>query len=169
MKWEWAKRVSSFLDRLSRYMVIAACIVIGFIELALLIEIMTRRFLGSPQIWVQDSVGFGLFLIPFLVAYWLLKDEQHVSVDIVVEHISSKSRYALNFMTSILGVIMCAVIAWYSGEVVIDYLQRGMLASTDILVPKAPFIAIITLAMVMLVVQFVRRAYNFWVKWRAAE
>lgn len=169
MRLKLIKQARTVFDRFAHFLVIVSCLAAVFIELAVLIEIVTRRFLRVPQIWIQDSIGFCLFGITYLTAAWLLKTEQHVRLDLVSDRLSASSRYLLAFITSLVGAGICLVVTLYSGQVVADHLRRHVLASTEVTILKAPLLAIITLAMLMLMVQFLRRAYNFWTKWKLAK
>ena len=163
---KWA---SIIFDRVARLLVLLACFAVVFIVLAILFEISTRRFLASPQTWIQDAVGFCLFGMTFLMACRLLQTDQHVRIDLVTDRLRPRFRYLLDVITSLLGVVICSVLAWYSAKVVVDHLSRGILASTEARIPIAPLLALITLAMLMLTIQFLRRAYIFWTSWRASK
>lgn len=152
----------AFLDFLS----ILTAIIIFFIMLAVLYEVSRRYFFQKPTYWVMQVVEWCLVWMTFLCAAYVLKEERHVSMDIVVSRLSPRAQLLLGGITSIIGAAVCLTLAWYGTETVIDHFQRGVLEPKLIRAPKAPLMSIIPAGFFLLFVQFVRRASKLFKKWK---
>ena len=126
-----------------------------------------RYFFNRPQIWVMESTEISLFGVTFLVAAWLLRKEGHVSVDIVVDQLSARTRSLVRMITSVLVAIVCMIVVWYGTQVTWDHLQKGIVASELMRFPKAPLLAVIPASMFLVLIQSLRRTYGYFRSWRA--
>lgn len=163
---ELRKVASAVFDRLVNVFVFVASALVVFTVLSVLSDVVLRYFFNRPQSWVLESTEWSLFLITFLVAAWLLKKEGHVNIDVVIVHLSPRTQSLFGMITSLFGAAICFVILWYGVQTIIDHLQRSVLASTLVPVPKAVFLAMIPMSMFLLLIQFLKRAYSFAVNWR---
>jgi len=159
-------RIGTILDRVLAVLAVTTAITLVFAWLSVSVEVAIRNLGGHPLGWVIEFAEYTMLYISFAGAAWVLKKEGHVSLDIVANRLRPKARNFLNIITSVLGAIVCLVIAWYSVEVTWDLFQRGVRLISMVEPPQAPFIAIIAAGSFLLFVQFLRRAYGYLEDWR---
>ena len=153
------------INRLS-YLAIALLV---FSWLAVCFHVLFRYFLRQPFKWTVEVSGYTLLWITFLGATWLLKREGHVRLDIVLNRLNPRARALLNVITSIIGAVVCLVIAYYGGVATWDAWIRGVVPSTPMAPLKAPILMIICIGSFLLFVQFLRRAYGYLASWKLSQ
>lgn len=158
--------VGAIFDGILDLFAFLSALLIAFIMLSICLEVFMRYFLNRPLVWVIEMSEYALLYITFLGTAWLLRREGHVTVDILLVRLNPKTRAALGFLSSIIGIGISLVLIWYGSEVAWDHYVRGVFKPTVLQFPTAPVLAIIPIGSVMLAMQFVRRGYVFLRKWR---
>ena len=151
----WAAK---WFDRLNRGLAAAACVLLVLIALAICTEIITRATLDLSNQWLVELSEIMLLYITFLGAAWVLGNDKHVALDIVLNHIGRRSGQRLHCALSILAAAACFVLTWFGILTVADQYQNEIREPT-IMAPLTFWItAVIPLGFVLLGVQFLRRA-----------
>lgn len=163
------RRASSFFDRVLDVLAAIAACLIGFICVIVSVEIAARYFFNRPQEWVLETTEYCLLWITFLATAWVLRNEQHVNIDILINTLGTKSQALLNSVTSFLSSIVCLTIFAYGARVNWDYYQRGVIIPKTMQLPKSPLMIIITVGALLLFIQFLRRAHTSLGLWREAR
>lgn len=130
-------------------------------------ESIMRYFFHAALGWAVEVSEYIIFLITFLGAAWLLKMGRHVRVDVVVNLLGTKSQALLNIATSVLGAIICLVIAWFGAASTLDHFQRGVPVVKTLAFPKFTLLLFISLGSFMLSIQFLRQTYGHVRSWKA--
>jgi len=162
-------KVNSIFNRTLGITAILGGILLGFMLFSVCLEVVLRYVVGRPTVWVTEITGYLLVYIPFLVAAWVLRREGHVRMDLVLNQLSPKTQSLVNVITSIVGAIVCLLIAWYGIKVTWDHYQTGFLTMTLLMLPKWPLLAVIPVGSFLLFIQLLRRTYNYLVLWRASR
>lgn len=137
-----------------------------FIVISVCADVVIRNLFGQPVHWVFEIAEYLLLTIAFSGAAWCLREEGHVEMDIFTGMVSSKMRYLLKFITSILGGVLCAVLSWYAAECSIDFYKRGLYYPTLLEVPKSHIIGIVAIGFFLLFIQFSRRTRHYYILWK---
>ena len=133
-------------------------VIIFLMMLAVSIGVATRFFLDRSPVWLIEICGYGMVFMTFLVAAWVLREDGHVKVDLLLDHLVPIHRRALECIMSFVGAIACLVVAGIGVLVTMDHLQRGVRTSTDLSIPWAPLLAVIPLGVLALSVQLLLKA-----------
>jgi len=152
-------RAVDLFAALGGILIILAILIVAF-------EIVVRYFLDRPQIWVMDVTETILLYFTFLSTTWLLKKNGHVTMDILVNRLNQRTQDLLNIITSILGAVISWALVWYGAQVTLDHFQRSVYVPTPLRLPTAPLLIIIPIGSFLLLLQFLRRAYSYTVRWR---
>ena len=131
------------------------------------IEIFMRFFLNRPQIWSVEVTEYTMLYITFLGTAWLLRKEEHVKIDLIFIFLNPKSKALLNSITSILGVIVGSVLVFYGAWSTWLHYQKELYTFTAMELLKWPFLIIIPFGGLLLLIQFVRRAYAYWKEFKS--
>jgi len=136
----------------------------GAIILAMLIVLygILMRSSGKGVAWTIELSSWGLLFICFLSAAWVLKEEGHVSVGVVVDRFNPKIQSWINITTSVIGAIACAVLFWFGVVVTCQYYQSGFRYYGVVLAPPLfTIVLVIPIGNLLLCAQFLRRAYGY--------
>ena len=99
--------------------------------------------------------------IGFLGATWVLKEEGHIKMDLVVNRLNPRAQAWLNIVTSFIGIIICLIITWYGILVTLHLYQSGQYFAAYLKPPKYIILSVVPLGCLLLFIQFVRRTYGY--------
>ena len=149
-------------------MAFLAGIILVFIMLSVGLDVILRYFFNSPMIWVTEVTECLLLYITFLGTGWLLRDEGHVKVDIILNRLKPRSIAFFGILSSLVGIFVSIMLAFYGMSVTWNYFRRGIYTPTAMEIPVAAIILIIPIGSFMLLIGFVRRTGRFigeyWIK-----
>jgi len=163
------ERLDRFVDRTIDGMAVLAGLAILFVMFSICYEVVVRYFHLQPPTWVTEITEYLLLYITFLGAPWVLKEDGHVRVDIVIGRLAGKTQKAFDFATSLVGMLICGVLVWYGTKTAWELYERGIPVIKTLAVPKVLLVGIIPVGSLLLIAEFVRRAHRFWKAFRKAE
>lgn len=155
------KRFFDLFDKTMNISTFLAGAILVFIMLSVGLEVIMRTFLDRPQMWVTEITECMLLYITFLASAWLLREEGHVKVDIVLSLLSAKTKAFLDIISSILGMFVSIVLTVYGFQVTWYCYQKHLYTPTAMEIPIAAIIIIIPIGSLMLSLQFLRRTGKF--------
>ncbi|RLB19362.1 MAG: hypothetical protein DRG63_01005, partial [Deltaproteobacteria bacterium] len=97
-------KLASLIDRITDAMAIVAALLLFFMMFSICLEVVLRYFDLQPLTWVTEITEYILFYVTFLGAPWLLKEDGHVRVDIIIRKFSITSQKLIDISTSIIGI-----------------------------------------------------------------
>lgn len=141
----------------------------AFLAASLLIAVMLvtttkvvfRYGLREGLIGIDQISGTMLLYIAFLGAAWVLRREEHVTLDIILNSVGSPLRCRMLILSSILGGLICLTLAVAGTVEVVSSLQRGIKIPSELEMPRAVNLVVIPLGCFFLGLQFLRRAWLF--------
>ncbi|MDA0239894.1 MAG: TRAP transporter small permease subunit [Proteobacteria bacterium] len=149
---------AKWFDRLNWFLTGIACLLLVLITLAICTEIVTRAAFDISNPWLVELSEITLLYMTFLGAAWVLGNDKHVALDLVLNHISEQSARYLHIVLSIVAGIACFVITWFGILTVIDQFVNDIQEPT-IMAPDSYWItAIVPFGFILLGVQFMRRS-----------
>jgi C4-dicarboxylate transporter, DctQ subunit len=148
------------VDHVIDFMAALAGTLLVVAVLTICIEIIMRYFFRKPQVWSEELCEYILFTLAFLGAPWLLKKGGHVSVDIITERLSPRVRGYLGLFACGIGVLISAVVTWFSIVAAWDCYVTGVVVTKTLTVGKHYFLVFITLGYFFLLVEFGRQFLN---------
>ncbi len=164
-----SKKFSELFDRtldIVFYVAAAMSLVIFF---SICVEIFMRYFLNRPQIWPVEITEYAMLYLTFLGSAWLLREEGHVKLDILFFLLKPRTQALLSSMTSVLGIIVCAVLLFYGTWSTWNHFEKGLRTFSAMEIHKWPFLLIIPFGSLLLLIQFMRRTANYWQKFKSGE
>ena len=76
--------------------------------------VVVRKILGISTIWQIEASVFLLIFVVFAGAPFVQKNEHHLNVDLVIIHLSPRTREITLIVVSIISCILAAILAWYA-------------------------------------------------------
>ncbi len=161
-------KLSAGFDYLLSVLMMLGAIILAFLMLAVCWDVIARTAAGKPLIWLLEFTEYGLLYITFLCTAWVLKNEAHVTSDLLLVSLSLKRQALLNSITSVLGAVICLVLFWFGADVAWEKLQSGAYQPTALQPPDFPIFMIIPVGFLLLFIQFLRRIRKNLMDWRTA-
>ena len=156
-----AKRFFQLFDHILNAMAFLAGIILVFIMLSVGLEVIVRYFFNRPMIWVTEVTECLLLYTTFLGTGWLLREEGHVKVDIILNRLKPRTTAFLGILSSLVGIFVSSMLTYYGMSLTWNYLRRGIYTPTAMEIPVAAIHVIIPIGSFMLLIQFVRRTGRF--------
>jgi TRAP-type C4-dicarboxylate transport system permease small subunit len=150
----------ALFDRIMNLFAFLAAVVVISMVGVLCYEVFMRYVIHKPPAWAWEIAESMLCLIAFLSAAWLLREDGHVSVDIVHSQLKPRLKTLIDIVTSALGMVICLIIGWAGVGITIDHFKSGITLPGYLDLPKAPLLLFIPIGCFMLSVQFLRKAFN---------
>ncbi len=127
--------------------------------LAVLISIdVAIRNLGVGNFtWLLEVSEYVLFAATFLAAPWVLRENAHVRVDLLLSSLPPAASRLLAISADCLGMLISAVLTWYALRVTADAVHRGDLIYKELVVPEWPFFLIVVISGGLLIIEFALR------------
>jgi TRAP-type C4-dicarboxylate transport system permease small subunit len=110
---------------LSRILGVASAALLAVSVLVILHLVVARYVLAESAIWQHEFVTYSMVAATFLGAPYVLLLRGHVNVDLLPQMLGARARFALAILTSLIGIVFCAVLAWYSLGWWYEAFERG--------------------------------------------
>jgi TRAP-type C4-dicarboxylate transport system permease small subunit len=159
-------RMGAIFDRINNIFVVLASLFLVFIVLSVTTEVILRYFFNAPTLWIVEVNENNLLFITFLATAWVLRKDGHVKIELLLTRLSPRTRNLLLLITSIVGLLICLVLTWYSGRLTYQDFVRGTYKPSLNMIPEASILFIIPVGTFLLSVQFLRRTWNYFKSWR---
>lgn len=160
-----------WLGRLIDYVNVAMVIISALLLIGLTFivgaDITLRYLFNKPLGWVKEVSEYTLVGLGFLVAAWILKDDGHVKMDLLLSKVSPRTQTMLNIITSAFSTIIVLIVTWFTLRVIVDFYKTKLVAPTVLEPPKWILLTPIFVGSLLLGMQFIRRTYAFIGKWKA--
>jgi TRAP-type C4-dicarboxylate transport system permease small subunit len=76
--------------------------------------VIVRKLFGASTIWQIEASVFLLIFTVFTGAAFVQKNEHHLNVDLVIIHLSPRTREITLIVVSIISCILTAILAYYA-------------------------------------------------------
>lgn len=150
------QKSGALFDRILSVLAFIAAAIILFIMLSVGADVVMRYCFKQPQIWVLEITEYALLFMTFLATAWLLKNEGHVKMDLILLMLKPKTRSVVNSFTTVLLAILFLFVTWYGVKVCWEHFQGHYITSTPLAVPSGPLVAVIPAGSFLLFVQSLR-------------
>ena len=121
------------------------------------LDALTRDLQVASLAWVIEVVEYAMLGVTFLAAPWLLKQDEHVRVELLVESLPRSARDAFKFTSNLLGMAICGVILWYGMKVTIEVYQADIRVFKILIVKEWWLLSVIPFSAALMLIEFGRR------------
>ncbi len=156
------KLLTKIFDRILSIFTIVSGICVSLMMIGITVEVFTRYFLNNPLRGVIEVTQTMILWVVFLSAAWLLKEDGHVRVDLLVVRLKPKTQNILNIIICLVSACACLIIFWYGVKVVLADFQQRVREIGIVTIPTAWVQIAIPIGALPLFIQFLRRAYGYW-------
>jgi TRAP-type C4-dicarboxylate transport system permease small subunit len=111
-----------------------------------------------------ELTEYAMLYIPFLGAAFVLKEDGHIRIDLVITFLSERSRGWLNVVTSFVGGVVMLTYTWFGAQVTLDYFKRGVPSLESLKTPMFLILMIIPIGGLLFSIQFFRQMKGYYQK-----
>jgi TRAP-type C4-dicarboxylate transport system permease small subunit len=111
----------------------------------------------APSNEISEDI---IYLVTLLAAPGLLRQGQHIRVDIVLRLLPVRVGWLLEWFGDIVGVICCVYFVWYGTRVAAASFESGALSIKTLIIPEWWLLAPMPAAFVLLGLEFLFRMYR---------
>ena len=153
-------RLSQWYGRLLDALMLLACALLFIMTLLIGADVLLRNIgLGgvAPSNEISEDI---IYLLTLLAAPGLLRQGQHIRVDIVLRALPTKVGWLLEWLSDILGLICCLYFVWYGWRIVEASFKSGALSIKTLIMPEWWLLAPMPLAFCLLAFEFLFRMHR---------
>jgi len=159
-------RLGKILDQVNIIMVVISTILILGLTLIVGADITLRYVFLRPLGWVKEVSEYILVALGFLVAAWILKDDGHVKMDLLLNKVNPKVQTVMNIITSIMSALVVLIVTWFTLRVMADFYRTKLVTPSVLEPPKWILLIPIFVGSLLLAIQFIRRTFSFIARWK---
>ena len=141
-------------------MAIFGSVLIAYLIVSVTVAVILRG-LRVAVVWMFEITEYCILWITFLAAPWVLSEEGHIKMDLLLGSFSPQVRTSLNIITSIIGALTCLILTGFSIKVTWDYFRSGYFLHTVLAPPIYPILVIVPIGCFVLFIQFIRRTQKY--------
>lgn len=151
-------------DRIITVLMGFACALVVFDMLSVTINVLLRYSIKFNFVWLFEITEYSLLWMTFLGTAWILKNNRHVRVDLVVSAMSPRKKEIMGFLAAVLSSILLAVMVWYTAKLTLHDFQMNI-RYVSVLEPQKWYLEIIIpIGFLLLLLQMLRNASGYLVR-----
>jgi C4-dicarboxylate transporter, DctQ subunit len=162
-------RIGKIFDNINTLMVVICAVLVVGLTFIVGADITLRYLFNRPLGWVKEVSEYTLVGLGFLAAAWILKDDAHVKMDLILTKVSPRTQTMMNLVTSAISTVVVLIVTWFSIRVTVDFYQTKIVTPSVLEPPKWILMTPIIVGCFLLFVQFIRRTYTCMVKLKTPE
>jgi TRAP-type transport system small permease protein len=150
-------RLSEWYGRLLNALVVVACLLLLIMTLMIGADVVSRN-IGGGGVAVSNELSEDiLYLMTLLAAPWLLRQGQHIRVDIILRALPVRVAWVLEWVGDIVGCFCCIYFVWYGWLVTIASYTAGSVNIKTLVTPEWWTLAPLPLGFALLGIEFIFR------------
>lgn len=119
-----------------------------------------RYFISRPIAWMSEITEFIIVAVVFLSAAFLLKNDDHIRVDILYNVMSEKARETMGVINNVLMIGIFTVCCYFTAATTWEHYVRNVNTVTSISFPKYILFLVMTIGFLLLLLEAVALLYR---------
>jgi TRAP-type C4-dicarboxylate transport system permease small subunit len=126
----------SWFDGLIDALALAAAALLCGLVVLILVDVGARylRLFSIP--WSFEATEYMLYAITFLGAPWVLREEGHIAIELVVERLAAGPRRVVRRIADVLGATVCVVLFFFACRVAWRSYESATLVHKSFIFPE---------------------------------
>jgi TRAP-type C4-dicarboxylate transport system permease small subunit len=152
--------LSRLYGRLLDLMMAGACLLVLAMMLMIVADVVLRN-LGSKGLpWSNEISEDILYLVTLLAGPWLLRQGQHIRVDILLRAVPARLAWALEWIGDLCGLACCLYFVWYGSKVTAQSFASGAVSIKTLVLPEWWLLLPMPVAFLLFAIEFVFRMHR---------
>lgn len=153
-------RLSEWYGRLLNALVLVACLLLLIMTIVIGADVVSRN-VGGGGVAVSNELSEDiLYLITLLAAPWLLRQGQHIRVDIILRALPVRAAWLLEWVGDIVGLLCCLYFVWYGYLITRASYDAGSINIKTLVTPEWWTLAPLPLGFALLGIEFIFRMHR---------
>ncbi len=153
-------RASSNFGRVLDGLMLVACLLVLGMTLLIGADVGLRNAGLGGVSWSNEVSEYCLYLITLLSAPWLLRQGQHIRVDIVLKAMPPRIGWLLEWVGDALGLACSLYFLWYGWKVLATSYSSGAVSIKTLVLPEWWLLVPMPLAFLAVSIEFVFRMHR---------
>jgi TRAP-type C4-dicarboxylate transport system permease small subunit len=126
----------SWFDALIDALALAAAALLCALVVLILVDVSARylRLFSIP--WSFEATEYMLYAITFLGAPWVLREEGHIAIELLVERLPAAAQRAVRRIADLLGATVCVVLFYFACRVAWRSYESATLVHKSFIFPE---------------------------------
>jgi TRAP-type transport system small permease protein len=134
------RRLSALYGNLLNALALAGCALLFAMMLVICADVLLRNVRMVPGVysvaWANEATEYALYLITLLVAPWLLRQGQHIRIDIVLRAIAPRTAWYCEWLCDLIAFVCCAAIAFAAWKATAASMAIGSMVIKTLAIPE---------------------------------
>lgn len=153
-------RLSEWYGRLLNALVLVACLLLLVMTVMIGADVVSRN-IGGGGVAVSNELSEDiLYLMTLMVAPWLLRQGQHIRVDIVLHTLPLRVAWLLEWFGDIVGFFCCLYFVWYGYLITKASYLAGSVNIKTLITPEWWTLAPLPVGFMLLAIEFIFRMHR---------
>lgn len=126
----------SWLDLLIDALAVLAAAQLCALVVLVVVDVAARYLRVFSLPWSLEAAEYMLYAITFLGAPWVLREEGHIAIELVVERLAPGPRRAMRRVADALGAAVCLLLVGFSLAVTVRSYQSGVVVQKSFVFPE---------------------------------
>jgi TRAP-type C4-dicarboxylate transport system permease small subunit len=153
-------RLSQAYGRVLDGLMLIACLLLLAMTLLIGADVVTRNVGLGGIAWSGEVSEDILYLLTLLAAPWLLRQGQHIRVDILLRALPARIGWLMEWAGDIQGLACSLYFVWYGWKVLAASYQSGAITIKTLVTPEWWLLAPLPVAFALFAVEFVFRMHR---------
>ena len=166
-------RLAAGYGRLLDALAALACLIVLAMMLVICVDVLFRNaplipgFRGVPG--ANEITEYALYLVTMLIAPWLLRQGQHIRVDILLKALPRTLAWGMEWIGDLIGLACCLYFVWYGTTVTLASYAAGSISIKTLVLPEWWLLAPMPIAFALFGIEFLFRMHRLAVGERGAR
>ena len=153
-------RLSEWYGRLLDALVVAACVLLLLMTVMIGADVVSRN-LGGGGVPMSNEISEEiLYLMTLLAAPWLLRQGQHIRVDIILRTLPVRVAWLLEWLGDIVSLLCCVYFVWYGLLITTASYNARSINIKTLVTPEWWTLAPLPLVFTLLAIEFMFRMHR---------
>lgn len=154
-------RLSDAFGRVLAALALLGCAILFAMMMVIVTDVLLRNVAipGAPRglSWSNEVSEAMLYLLTLCVAPWLLRQGQHIRVDIVLRAIPPRVAWGLEWLGDALGLACCVVMAGFASQAAWASYKAGAVNIKTLVTPEWWWLSPLPAVFVLLAIEMLFR------------
>ena len=154
------QRLSRVYGRLLDVLMAAACLLLLAMTLLIGADVVGRNAGLGGIPWSGEISEDILYLLTLLTAPWLLRQGQHIRVDILLRALPARLGWLLEWLGDLLGLACSVYFVWYGWKVLAASYTAGAISIKTLVTPEWWLLVPLPIAFLLFAIEFLFRMHR---------
>ena len=157
-------RFSALFGKLLEGLAWLACVMVFVMVMMICTDVLLRNVALIPSMrgldWSNDITEAMLWLITMCAAPWILRQGQHIRVDIVLRAIPKRTAWYCEWLADVVGLACCLTMVWYGIKVTFASYASGAMTIKTMVTPEWWLLVPLPVAFLLLSIEMLFRMHR---------